>query len=81
MIFDIFKNISYIFHMGKYQTYTFDTGVVVYAKYMGGKVLPYEFKSELACERHQYKLFEQGIMNTMIIKSFITPNKFYLQIV
>jgi hypothetical protein len=67
--------------MGKYQTYTFDTGVVVYAKYMGGKVLPYEFKSELACERHQYKLFNQGIMNTMIIKSFISPNKFYLQII
>jgi hypothetical protein len=67
--------------MGKYQTCTFDTGVVVYAKYMGGKVIPYEFKSELACERHQYKLFNQGIMNTMIIKSFTNPKKFYLQII
>jgi len=65
----------------KYQTYTFDTGVTVFAKFMGGKVLPYEFKTEMACERHAYKLFEQGIMNTMIIKSFTNPNRYYLQFI
>jgi hypothetical protein len=68
--------------MGKknIHTYTFRTGVVVYGQFVDGNILPLEFKSEIACEKFSYKLFLKGI-NVTMIRSFIDPKKFFLQIV
>lgn len=64
----------------KINTHTFSTGIIVYGKYVDGKILPLEFKSEVACEKFSYKLFMKGIY-TVAIKSFSDPKKFYLQII
>lgn len=64
----------------KINTFTFNSGVVVYGKYIDGKILPLEFNSEISCEKFSYKLFLKGI-NVVMIRSYSDPKKFYLQIV
>lgn len=64
----------------KINTYTFSTGIVVYSQFCNDKIIPLEFKSEIACEKFSYKLFMKGI-NVTMIRSFNDPKKFYLQII
>jgi hypothetical protein len=61
-------------------TVTFNTGVTVYGKWIDGKIVPLEFKTEMACEKFSYKLFLKGI-NVTMIRSFSDPKKYYLQII
>lgn len=63
----------------KIRTFTFNTGVTVYGQEINGTIYPLEFKSEIACEKFSYKLFNKGIYVTTI-RSFQDPNKFYLKI-
>lgn len=63
----------------KIMKFTFNSGVTVKGIYYNKKIRPMEFNSEITCENHAYKLFEQGI-NAVVIKSFTDPKKFYVQL-
>jgi len=76
------KNNTHRKRFGKHRIYvfTFSTGITVCGMCIDGNVIPIEFKSEIACEKYQYKLFMKNIHVSMI-KSFNDPKKFYLQII